>query len=117
MGAEENLENEQQVRNIVPDFGKTQLLAPHAVTVTAKGEIVDFVSRYFAPNGGVMEEPVTGASHTRLIPFWAERLKKNTMVAEQLSKRSGVIYCENCGDRVKMLGRAALYLRGEIFVS
>lgn len=84
--------------------------------VTALGTTVDFVSRFFAPNAGIPEDPVTGSSHSTLIPFWGERLKKDKMVARQLSKRGGTLYCENCQERVKISGRAALYLNGEIHV-
>jgi predicted PhzF superfamily epimerase YddE/YHI9 len=75
---------------------------------------VDFVSRFFAPAIGVPEDPVTGSVHSSLIPFWSERLGKNKMVARQLSPRGGTLYCQNCGDRVKIAGKAVLYLQGEI---
>ena len=87
-----------------------------AVIVTAKGNEVDFVSRFFAPNAGIPEDPVTGSSHTTLIPFWAERLGKTQMVARQLSERGGSLQCEYCDERVKIAGRAVLYLAGEIKV-
>lgn len=109
------LENEQQIKNVVPDFDLLRELANHAVTITAKGDNVDFVSRFFAPNMGIHEDPVTGSAHTGLIPFWAERLNKKKMIAMQLSKRSGTLFCEECGDRVKISGKAALYLQGEVF--
>jgi len=110
------LENERQVKSVNPDFDILKALASHAVTITAKGYTIDFVSRFFAPNMGVSEDPVTGSAHTGLIPFWAERLNKNEMTAIQLSKRGGTLYCENCGDRVKIAGKAALYLQGEVFI-
>jgi predicted PhzF superfamily epimerase YddE/YHI9 len=75
---------------------------------------VDFVSRFFAPNAGIPEDPVTGSSHSTLIPFWSERLSKDKMVAKQLSKRGGTLFCENFGERVKIAGEAKLYLQGEI---
>lgn len=112
------LESEKAVRELQPDIAlMKQLPDCHAVVVTAKGDRVDFVSRFFAPNMGVPEDSVTGSSHTELIPFWAERLGKRTMVARQLSKRGGTLYCEDCGDRVKIGGKAALYLEGEIKVA
>jgi len=110
------LENERQIKSVNPDFDILKALASHAVTITAQGDTVDFVSRFFAPNMGVSEDPVTGSAHTGLIPFWAERLNKNEMTAMQLSKRGGTLYCENCGDRVKIAGKAALYLQGEVFI-
>lgn len=112
------LDNERTVRELQPDMELVrQLPGCHAVVVTAKGDQVDFVSRFFAPDMGVPEDSVTGSSHTELIPFWAERLGKRTMVARQLSKRGGTLYCEDCDDRVKIGGRAALYLEGEIKVA
>jgi len=110
------LESERQVRDLSVDIGLIRQLASHAVIVTAKGDTVDFVSRFFAPNVGVPEDPVTGSAHTTLIPFWAEKLGMKKMTAKQLSSRGGTVYCEDCGDRVKIAGKAALYLKGEIFV-
>jgi len=110
------LENEQQVQNLAPDFELIKQLSDHAVIVTAKGNTADFVSRFFAPNVGINEDPVTGSAHTTLIPFWAERLCKEKMIAMQLSKRGGMVFCENCGNRVKMAGKAILYLQGEILI-
>jgi predicted PhzF superfamily epimerase YddE/YHI9 len=77
---------------------------------------VDFVSRFFAPNASIPEDPVTGSAHSTLIPFWAGRLGKEMMTAKQLSKRGGTLYCEDRGDRVKISGKAVLYLQGEIHI-
>ena len=76
----------------------------------------DFVSRFFAPSCGIDEDPVTGSSHSTLIPYWAEKLGKDRLVARQLSRRGGTLYCAHCSDRVKIAGAAALYLEGEIRV-
>ena len=84
------------------------------IIVTASGSDVDFVSRFFAPQSGVDEDPVTGSAHTTLIPYWAERLSKKTMTAKQLSKRGGYLKCELEDNRVKISGQAKLYLKGEI---
>jgi predicted PhzF superfamily epimerase YddE/YHI9 len=84
--------------------------------VTAPGKEVDFVSRFFAPQSGILEDPVTGSAHTTLIPYWSERLGKTKMVARQLSKRGGTIYCELAGERVKIGGKAIHYLTGEIVI-
>ncbi len=109
------VDTEKQVQNLKPDLSLISKLHDcFALIVTAKGEEVDFVSRFFAPNAGIPEDPVTGSSHSTLIPFWAERLGKNEMVAKQLSNRGGMIYCQDCGDRVKIAGKASLYLQGEI---
>jgi len=109
------LASEQEVAVCKPDMGLLAKIPDcFAVIISAKGDSVDFVSRFFAPNAGIAEDPVTGSSHTTLIPFWAEKLQKEKMTAKQLSKRGGTLFCENCGDRVKIGGKAVLYLQGEI---
>lgn len=82
--------------------------------LTAEGTDADFVSRFFAPNSGIDEDPVTGSSHCTLVPYWAQKLGKSELVARQLSPRGGVLYCRDLGDRVKIGGRAVCYLQGEI---
>ena len=84
--------------------------------ITAQGERMDFVSRYFTPGISIPEDPVTGSAHSTLIPFWAGRLGKKKLTAHQLSKRGGVLYCRDCGDRVKISGNAVLYLAGDIYL-
>lgn len=106
---------EEDVRRIEPDYSvMRQIPGCFAVVATAAGEEADFVSRFFAPGAGVAEDPVTGSSHATLVPFWAERLGKSRLLARQLSKRGGALYCEDCGGRVKIAGNAVLYLKGEI---
>ena len=80
--------------------------------VTAPGWQVDFVSRYFAPNHGIDEDPVTGSNHCLLIPYWAERLGKTELVGRQISARGGELKCSLKGDRVEMAGKAVRYLSG-----
>lgn len=109
-------ETEQDVLDIKPDFTKLLKIDAHGFIVTAKGENSDFVSRFFAPEVGVFEDPVTGSAHCNLIPFWAERLGKNEMFARQISARGGELFCELKGNRVKIGGNAVLYLKGEIYV-
>jgi PhzF family phenazine biosynthesis protein len=109
-------ENEQEVAEIAPNFSKLLEIDAHGFIVTAKGDACDFVSRFFAPEVGVFEDPVTGSSHCNLIPFWAERLGKNELFARQISARGGELFCELAGDRVKIGGNAVLYLKGEIFI-
>jgi len=88
-----------------------------AAIVTAPGDAgVDFVSRFFAPRQGVPEDPVTGSSHCTLTPYWAKRLGKTTLEARQLSRRGGALSCTLDGDRVRIAGRAVLYLQGQIEV-
>lgn len=109
-------ETEQDVLDIKPDFTKLLKIDAHGFIVTAKGDNSDFVSRFFAPEVGVFEDPVTGSAHCNLIPFWAERLGKNEMFARQISARGGELFCELKGNRVKIGGNAVLYLKGEIYV-
>ncbi|MGF2412508.1 MAG: PhzF family phenazine biosynthesis protein, partial [Ferruginibacter sp.] len=108
------LYDEEAVKNCVPDFS---LMKKHIdkIIITAPGKHVDFVSRFFAPGAGVDEDPVTGSAHSQLIPFWSEKLNKNTMHALQLSKRGGEIWCEQLNaDRVTMAGNAVFYMKAEI---
>ncbi len=112
------LPDAQAVRTVTPDFAKLAALEGLGVIVTAPGDqpCVDFVSRFFCPDLGVMEDPVTGSAHCNLIPFWAARLNKTEFLARQLSERGGMLYCALQGGRVKISGRTALYLQGEIFI-
>lgn len=109
-------ENEQEILDIAPNFSKLIEIDAHGFIVTAKGEDSDFVSRFFAPEVGVFEDPVTGSAHCNLIPFWAERLGKTEMFAKQISQRGGELFCSLNGDRVKIGGNAVLYLKGEIYI-
>lgn len=110
-------ESEDDIRNIQPDMEKLKQITDYfAVIITAKGDEVDFVSRFFAPNAGIPEDPVTGRAHCVLIPFWAERLNKPILHAMQLSQRKGEVFCENKGNRVAMMGDASLFFKGEIFL-
>ncbi len=109
-------DSEDDIRDIAPNFSALERIKTHAVIVTAPGESCDFVSRFFAPEAGINEDPVTGSAHCNLIPYWAKRLGKPEMFARQVSARGGEIYCELAGDRVKIGGNAVLYLTGEIYV-
>ncbi|MFT4145854.1 MAG: PhzF family phenazine biosynthesis protein [Mobilitalea sp.] len=109
------VETEEMVRNLKPNLELMKTIPDcFAVIVTAKGKEVDFVSRFFAPNAGIPEDPVTGSSHSTLIPFWSDRLGKNDLVASQLSQRGGTLYCKNNNDRVKISGYATIYLEGNL---
>ena len=107
---------EDDIKNIAPDMSALGKIPFDEVIVTAKGDSADFVSRMFAPRIGIPEDPVTGAIHCSLIPFWAERLGKETLYARQISARGGELFCELKGERVKIGGNATLYLKGEIYV-
>jgi PhzF family phenazine biosynthesis protein len=110
------LESEEAVRDLDFDIIVLSTIPARGIIVTAAGNDVDFVSRFFAPQSGIDEDPVTGSAHTTLIPYWAEKLSKNKLTAKQLSKRGGYLRCELDGERVLIGGQAKLYLRGEILV-
>lgn len=110
------VDTERRVRDLRPVIAQVATLAEFGVVVTAPGERVDFVSRFFAPNVGVAEDPVTGSSHTELAPYWAARLGRSRLVARQVSRRGGGLTCVLAGDRVMIAGSAQLYLSGDILV-
>jgi PhzF family phenazine biosynthesis protein len=110
------LESEEQVRNLQPDVIVLSTLPVRGVIVTAKGDSVDFVSRFFAPQSGIAEDPVTGSAHTTLTPYWAEKLGKTELSALQVSQRGGILKTQLLGDRVEIAGQVKLYLTGTIEV-
>jgi predicted PhzF superfamily epimerase YddE/YHI9 len=105
-----------EVAGLAPDFSLLAGVRPGRIIATAPGRDCDFVSRFFAPDAGVLEDPVTGSSHCTLMPYWASRLGKTKLHARQLSRRGGELWCELENGRVKMAGRAIPYLRGRITV-
>lgn len=108
------IDSEKLVRHLQPDFGKIATLKARGLIVTARGEKADFVSRFFAPQSGIDEDPVTGSAHTSLIPIWSAKFAKTHLTAHQLSKRGGQLWCEYKTDRCLIGGKARLYLIGEI---
>ena len=111
------IQNEDDIKNIKPDFDKLINLEGQGLIISSKSEQFDFVSRYFCPKYGINEDPVTGSAHTTLIPYWADKLNKTSMIAKQISKRGGVLYCTNLDERVLIGGEAVLYMKGEIDIS
>jgi PhzF family phenazine biosynthesis protein len=109
-------EKETDITDIKPHFERIAKLKARGVIITAKGETVDFVSRFFAPQSGIIEDPVTGSAHTTLTPYWAGKLNKTELSAIQLSERKGYLQCKFLGERVEISGQAKLYLKGEIFI-
>ena len=89
---------------------------PGGVILTSKGIDCDFISRFFTPQSTYFEDPVTGSSHCSLIPYWSSVLKKNEMIAKQLSKEGGRLICKNLDDRVLILGKAKTYSIEEISI-
>lgn len=110
------LDSEETVRNLKPDFALLKTLPVRGVIVTSKAASpdYDFVSRFFAPGVGIDEDPVTGSAHCCLGPFWRDRTGKDDFVAYQASARGGVIKVSCRGERVLLSGQAVLVLRGEI---
>lgn len=106
------LEDEDAVRNCDPDFNLMKKMG-EKVIITAKGKDCDFVSRFFAAEAGINEDPVTGSAHSQLIPFWSDKLGKETLHAKQLSKRGGELWCEHLSTRVTIAGKCVFYMRGE----
>lgn len=110
------VESESQVRDFQPDFQRIASLDAFALIVSAPGDAVDYVYRFFAPRQGIPEDPVTGSANCTLVPYWATRLGKSELVAKQLSRRGGDLQCTLRGDRVLIAGHAVEYLRGDITV-
>ncbi len=109
------LESEEIVRELVPDMAAIARIDRPGVIVTARGdEAYDFVSRYFAPAKGIPEDPVTGAAHCMLAPYWAKRLGRTEFRAYQASRRGGEIVCRLNGERVELEGTCIFYLEGEV---
>lgn len=111
------VKDEETVRSVNPDFNLLKELDYLGIIVTSKGDNSDFVSRFFAPNAGINEDPVTGSAHTTLIPYWADKLGINKLHAFQVSSRGGELWCELQGDRVKIAGKTCLIIQGELYIS
>jgi PhzF family phenazine biosynthesis protein len=112
------IESEDAVRRLAPDYSALGSLPVRGVIVTARGESggFDFVSRFFAPGSGVDEDPVTGSAHTALGPYWAPLLGKTEFTAFQASARGGVVRVRLEGDRVLLGGQAVTVMTGELLV-
>jgi len=108
--------SEAEVQTMTPDFRALANETQRAVIVTAAGDEVDFVSRFFAPEYGVDEDPVTGSAHCTLVPYWAEKLAKNTLDARQISARGGELLCHIEAGRVFMTGQCVVFLQGQVFL-
>lgn len=111
------LKTENELQNIIPNLELIAGLDARGLIVTAPGREVDFVSRFFAPQSGIDEDPVTGSAHTTLIPYWSNKLQKKELKARQISGRGGNLICKDKGERVIIGGKAKLYLSGEIYIN
>jgi PhzF family phenazine biosynthesis protein len=108
--------DQEEIERLNPDFHLLSKSDSRGIIVTAEGNDVDFVSRFFAPSYGINEDPVTGSAHTLLTPYWIKRLNKQELVAIQLSKRKGFLKCKLDNDRVIIAGKAQTYLIGDILL-
>ena len=110
------LDSEETVRNFIPNQEAIDALPEKylGLLITARGDNCDFVDRSIFPKLSIPEDPVCGSAKCTLIPLWAKRLGKDQLIGHQLSPRTGVVYCKNAGDRVKISGNVALYMAGEI---
>jgi PhzF family phenazine biosynthesis protein len=110
------LDSEEQVRNLRPDFVRLKELPARGVIVTSRSATPerDFVSRFFAPAFGIDEDPVTGSAHCCLGPYWSRKLLKKDFEAHQISARGGVLRVRLDGERVRVSGQAVTVLRGEL---
>jgi PhzF family phenazine biosynthesis protein len=106
--------SEQQVRELEPDFRALLATSDHPIVATAAAEQGDFVSRFFGPQLGVDEDPVTGSAHCCLTPYWAQKLGRTKLNARQISARGGNLACELSDGRVFMTGRAVTFMQGTI---
>jgi PhzF family phenazine biosynthesis protein len=113
------LDSEEAVRSLKPDFEAIKALPARGVIVTAKpapGKPYDFVSRFFAPAAGVNEDPVTGSAHCVLTPYWSQKLGKQELMAYQASPRGGVLRLTDQGDRVLISGQAVTVMKCELIL-
>ena len=110
------MDNEKTVRELTPDLERVKQIDGLLLHVTAKGSDVDCVSRSFAPKLAVPEDPVCGSGHCHIIPYWADKLGKDELVAFQASQRGGTLYCRKDGKKIFIAGKAVLYSADELFV-
>lgn len=106
------LKDEADIRAVVPDLEYIKNMDGYGLIVTAPGTDTDCVCRYFGPQAGVDEDPVTGSAHCTLAPYWADRLGKAEIHSRQISARSGDVFCKLNGDRVAMAGHGKLVIEG-----
>lgn len=108
--------SEAEVRNLQPNFSLLKTISGRGVIVTSRADSAnyDFVSRFFAPNAGIDEDPVTGSAHCCLGPYWGEKLDKDALVGYQASRRSGIVRVRLAGERVQLGGQAVTVLRAEL---
>jgi len=110
------LDSEDTLRTLRPDFGMLARLSARGIIVTSRSTnaAYDFVSRAFFPGTGIDEDPVTGSAHCALAPYWAKRLRKQELVGYQASERGGIVKVRPEGERVYLQGQAVTILSGQL---
>jgi predicted PhzF superfamily epimerase YddE/YHI9 len=108
------LDSEDHLRCLEPDMTQIQALGKRGLIVTAKSNEFDFISRFFAPQSGVPEDPVTGSAHCTLASYWAPKLQRSTLRGYQASRRGGRVDVTLVGSRVQLSGRARTFLSGQL---
>ena len=111
------LGSQAEVEACAPDFVALAEATALGVAITAQGDVTDFVTRFFIPQLGINEDPVTGSAHCQLTPHWAKKLGKNELTAQQLSSRGGDLKCELKADRVQLSGHCRLFAEGVLHLS
>lgn len=109
-------QSEEEVRRAQPNMDLLKQLDLRGLAITARGNDHDFVCRFFAPNYGIDEDPVTGSAYTQLAPYWSSLLGKSVLHARQLSRRGGEVRCAMQGSRVEIAGKGRMYLEGTIHI-
>ncbi|QFR49054.1 PhzF family phenazine biosynthesis protein [Sulfurimonas lithotrophica] len=109
-------ENEQDILDAKVNLQLLKELDLRGVIITSKSSNYDFVCRFFAPSHGIDEDPVTGSAYTQLVPYWSDKLNKNTFASKQVSQRGGEVFCKLDADKVEISGEAVKYLEGKISI-
>jgi PhzF family phenazine biosynthesis protein len=110
-------EFEEDIAGLEPDFAALRVASEHCIVVTAPGDQCDFVSRFFGPQVGIDEDPVTGSAHCSLVPYWAGRLHQDQLQARQISARGGDLACALRDGRVFMTGTAMTFMKGSVIAA
>ncbi|WP_040767449.1 PhzF family phenazine biosynthesis protein [Novipirellula maiorica] len=113
------VDDPQTVRELKPNFMALANIVTRGIIVTARGDEqgIDFISRFFAPQSGINEDPVTGSAHCCLAPYWYACLGRDRLVGYQASSRGGMVYTELRGDRVQLSGNAVTVMEGRLWTT
>lgn len=106
--------DEKEILDVKVDYSAVAKVKARGIIITAPGSRHDFVSRFFGPQSGIDEDPVTGSAHTTLVPIWAKILGRTEFKAAQLSKRGGELLCRLAGERVYITGNAKTFFEATV---